>query len=89
MGAGFEGPSEALFLGKSLVVFPMKGQYEQQCNAAALSQLGVTSLKAWDPSAYKALDRWIDELPVVRINYPDETAQIIEEIESISKKVRA
>ncbi|MDI6402957.1 glycosyltransferase family protein, partial [Balneolaceae bacterium ANBcel3] len=31
-GAGFEAPSEALYLGKPLMVIPMKWQYEQQCN---------------------------------------------------------
>jgi len=36
-GAGFETPAEALFLGKKLLVLPMKGQYEQHCNAQALA----------------------------------------------------
>lgn len=34
--SGFETPSEALFLGKKILSIPMKGQYEQECNAAAL-----------------------------------------------------
>lgn len=38
---GFETPSEALFLKKKMIIIPIKGQYEQQCNAQALSQLGV------------------------------------------------
>ena len=33
LGAGFEAPAEALFLGKPLLVVPMTNQYEQQCNA--------------------------------------------------------
>ncbi|GCD78616.1 glycosyl transferase [Thermaurantimonas aggregans] len=40
-GAGFETPAEALYLGKKLLCIPIKGQYEQYCNAAALSDLGV------------------------------------------------
>lgn len=40
-GAGFEAPSEGLFLGKKMICIPMKGQYEQHCNAAALKSLGV------------------------------------------------
>jgi uncharacterized protein (TIGR00661 family) len=40
-GAGFETPAEALFLKKKLAVIPMKMQYEQQCNAAALKDMGV------------------------------------------------
>ena len=40
--AGFATPSEALFLGKKLMVIPMKNQYEQHCNAAALKEMGGT-----------------------------------------------
>ncbi len=39
--AGFETPAEALYLVKQLLVIPMNGQYEQQCNAAAPQQMGV------------------------------------------------
>ena len=45
-GAGFETPAEAMFLGKKLLVIPMKNQFEQHCNAAALKQLGVPILKS-------------------------------------------
>lgn len=38
--AGFELPSEAIQLGKKLLVQPVAGQMEQQSNALALSQLG-------------------------------------------------
>ncbi|MCE2788879.1 MAG: hypothetical protein LW630_03075 [Saprospiraceae bacterium] len=44
-GGGFETPAEALYLGKKVLTIPIDGQYEQQCNAAALKQLGVLSLK--------------------------------------------
>lgn len=40
-GAGFETPAEALYLGKKLLVLPIRGQYEQLCNAAALKEFGV------------------------------------------------
>lgn len=39
--AGFELPSEALHLGKKLLVKPMKRQYEQMSNVAALTQYGL------------------------------------------------
>ena len=45
-GAGFETPAEALFLKKKLMVIPMKNQYEQYCNAAALEDMGVAVLKS-------------------------------------------
>ncbi|MFZ4057695.1 MAG: glycosyltransferase family protein, partial [Ferruginibacter sp.] len=44
-GAGFETPAEAVFMGKKLLVVPMKHQYEQHCNAAAIQQLGVPMIK--------------------------------------------
>jgi hypothetical protein len=42
LGAGFEAPAEGLYLGKKMMVIPMRNQYEQKCNAAALKQLGIT-----------------------------------------------
>lgn len=39
--SGFETPSEALILGKKIISIPIKGQYEQLCNASALSEMGV------------------------------------------------
>ncbi|WCC44095.1 glycosyltransferase family protein [Tenacibaculum finnmarkense] len=47
-GAGFETPAEALFLQKKLLVIPMKNQYEQQCNAIALKEMGIPVLKTFN-----------------------------------------
>ena len=47
-GAGFETPAEAMYLGKKLLVIPIRGQYEQFCNAAALERMGVPVLKGLD-----------------------------------------
>ena len=47
-GGGFETPAEALHLGKKLMTIPITNHYEQQCNAVALEQLGVTKLKKID-----------------------------------------
>lgn len=41
---GFESPAEALYLGKKLIIIPIRGQYEQLCNSAALSKMGVPVL---------------------------------------------
>lgn len=43
-GGGFETPAEALYLGKKLMSIPIRAQYEQQCNAAALRNMGETVL---------------------------------------------
>ncbi len=39
--AGFELPSESLYLRKKLICIPISGQYEQACNASALEQSGI------------------------------------------------
>jgi len=42
---GFETPAEALYLKKRMIIIPIKNQYEQECNAAALEKLGSLVLK--------------------------------------------
>ncbi len=79
-GAGFETPAEALYLDKKLMVIPMKGQYEQQCNAAALRELGVPVLKNLSSKHMHYLDTWIANDARVKVNYPDKTETIIDRI---------
>lgn len=45
--AGFESICEAMYLGKPVLMVPVKGQYEQACNAedALLAQAGIKSRK--------------------------------------------
>lgn len=59
-GAGFETPAEALKLKKKLMVIPIKGQYEQQCNAAALEQLGVKLLDRLDDDFTGQFHKWVE-----------------------------
>ena len=47
-GGGFETPAEALYLGKQLMSIPIRGQYEQRCNAAALQAKGICTLEDAD-----------------------------------------
>ena len=76
-GAGFETPSEALHLGKSLMVVPMHGQFEQQCNAAALAQMGVPVLPFFDDSRVPDLREWVNQGPCVEVDYPDDSRDIL------------
>jgi uncharacterized protein (TIGR00661 family) len=76
-GAGFEAPAEAMFLGKKLMVIPMKGQYEQQCNAAALKAMGVPVLKKLKLRNLDKIQKWVDSDFRIEINYPDNTEKII------------
>lgn len=83
-GAGFETPSEALFLGKPLIVVPMKGQFEQQCNAAALAQMGVTTMPEFGLHSVDALRAWLHESKTVAVDYPDESLEVIEQALNVS-----
>jgi uncharacterized protein (TIGR00661 family) len=76
-GAGFETPSEALYMGKKLMVIPMKGQFEQLCNAAALKELGVPVLKTLKPENAEKINDWILNGTIEQVFYPDNTEQII------------
>ncbi|KAF0200234.1 MAG: glycosyltransferase-distantly-like [Bacteroidetes bacterium] len=76
-GAGFETPSESLYMGKKLMVIPMKGQFEQLCNAAALKELGVPVLKTLKPENADKINDWIQNGTVETVSYPDVTEEII------------
>lgn len=79
-GGGFEGPAEALFLGKKLLVAPMKYQYEQQCNAFALKQLGLPVLWGSDHHWLDTIKKWVREPQEHHFEFPDETKEIIDKL---------
>lgn len=77
-GAGFETPAEALYLNKKLMVVPMKNQYEQQCNAAALNTLGIPVIKNLKKKHLPKIEDWIQKGRSLEINYPDITEQVVD-----------
>lgn len=79
-GAGFETPAEALFLEKKLMVIPMKNQFEQQCNAAALKAMGVPVIKSLRKKHIDTIAEWTKTQHKIEVNYPDETEQILLDI---------
>jgi uncharacterized protein (TIGR00661 family) len=70
-GAGFETPAEALQLQKKLMVIPIRGQYEQLCNAAALERLGVKLLQKIDESFTTSFYEWVDSSTQIPVMYDD------------------
>ncbi len=74
-GAGFETPAEALYLGKKLLVIPIRGQYEQFCNAAALSKMGIPVLKALDAGFGQVFRNWMEQKkkPCLHLDYSTES----------------
>jgi len=78
--AGFGTTSEALFLGKKLLVIPMKTQFEQDCNAAVLESMGVKSIKNLKVNNQEKIHAWLSAGSPIEVNYPDETEMIIDTI---------
>lgn len=68
-GGGFETPAEALHLGKKILSIPIRSQYEQQCNAAALAKMGVHCLQQLDNGFQAAVHNWLDNAPIVKKDY--------------------
>jgi uncharacterized protein (TIGR00661 family) len=75
-GAGFEAPAEAMFLGKKLMVIPMKNQFEQQCNAAALAQMGVRTLKSLKKKYVDLIKEWLWYAKPIPVDFPHEVDAI-------------
>jgi uncharacterized protein (TIGR00661 family) len=73
-GAGFELPSEALHLGKKLLVKPLAGQVEQESNAIALERLRLG--RVMHSLDADAIADWLDAPPIPPRNYPDVSSRL-------------
>ncbi|TAH26598.1 MAG: glycosyl transferase [Cytophagales bacterium] len=76
-GAGFETPAEALYLQKKLMVIPMKNQFEQQCNAAALKKMGIPVIKSLKKKYVPDIQQWVLNKQKIQVDFPDETENIV------------
>ncbi len=79
-GAGFEGPAEALFLEKKVLAIPMKGQYEQHCNAAGLQQLGVPIINELHKKYYADIEKWLNDEEIIHVHFPDNTSTVVHKL---------
>lgn len=86
-GAGFETPAEALYLGKKLMVVPMKAQLEQHYNAASLKQLGVPVLKKMKKKNLDKIIDWIETDSKVSVDYKNITGEAVERAVSLGKSL--
>jgi len=82
-GGGFETPAEALKLGKKLMVIPILGQYEQQCNAAALEQMGISRLDKLDDDFDDHFEKWAAS-ESIEINYDHSTGEIVDKVVNLA-----
>lgn len=77
---GFELPSEALTLGKKLLLKPLSGQFEQLSNVATLEELGLaTSMEILDAAVVRS---WLDDASAESVRYPNVAEAIVQWIQS-------
>ncbi|MFI5188280.1 MAG: glycosyltransferase family protein [Chitinophagales bacterium] len=87
-GGGFETPAEAIHLGKKIISVPIRGQYEQVCNVAALEKLGVTCPKAIDENFSSTFYKWIQEKNSVCIDYSKTIPATLEYLFTLHDKMK-
>ncbi len=73
---GFELPSEALNVGKKLLLKPLNGQFEQMSNVATLESLGLASAMDFlDPSIVRD---WLEQEQSEKLSYPNVSEALVE-----------
>ena len=63
-----------------MIVVPVEGQIEQQFNAAALKQEGVTVIDKFSDKNINIISNWISSPKVLEIKYEDESKKIVKTI---------
>jgi uncharacterized protein (TIGR00661 family) len=87
-GAGFETPAEALVLGKKLLCLPIRGQYEQLCNAAALKNFGVPVLSSIGESFPDEIRSWLQAPAPKTLELVHSTDTIVSKVIETAMSIR-
>jgi uncharacterized protein (TIGR00661 family) len=82
-GGGFETPAEAIHLGKKIMSIPIRGQYEQICNGAALQKIGITVLKKIEGDFHQTFYDWLLKPNEIQIDYSTTIPNILERLFNI------
>jgi len=77
-GAGFETPAEALYLGKKVLALPIRGQYEQLCNAAAMKEFGVVVVDEIDNNFDQQVIQWLNGAATTPLRLSHNTYQLVQ-----------
>jgi uncharacterized protein (TIGR00661 family) len=78
-GGGFETPAESLYLGKKLMVIPIKGQYEQECNAAALKRFNVPVVNNVNHDFSNIIETWLNAPSPYKFKLHQSTEYIVQQ----------
>jgi len=74
--AGFELASEALQLGKKLLLKPLGKQFEQGINAQTLLSMGAAHVMSYlNPNA---MDDWLQSPQNKKLNFPSDPAPLVD-----------
>lgn len=79
--SGFSTTSEALVLGKKLWSIPIKGQYEQLCNAKALKKMGILTKDLNNDTLFE----WVYNYKLIKYDWDDPIDDIIKKIDDYAK----
>jgi uncharacterized protein (TIGR00661 family) len=79
-GAGFETPAEALYMGKRVMCLPIRGQYEQLCNAAALKDFNVPIVDRLTPNFHLQVTNWLQQAPQTKLQLTNSTYEIVQQV---------
>lgn len=80
--AGFSTTSEALVLKKKIWSIPIKGQYEQECNALALKGMGIFT----EDLSAESISKWIECYEKIDYGWKNPIDEIVKKIISYNGK---
>jgi uncharacterized protein (TIGR00661 family) len=80
--AGFSTTSEALVLKKKIWSIPIKGQYEQECNALALKGMGIFT----EDLSAESIAKWIECYEKIDYDWKNPIDEIVKKIISHNGK---
>ena len=86
-GGGFETPAEAIHLGKKIMSIPIKGQYEQVCNSAALKKMGIVCKQTITGDFKMEFYQWLAEAPIVQLDYSKSVEQSLTYLFQLHDKI--
>lgn len=85
--AGFETPAEAMYLNKKIFTIPIGGQYEQECNAAAMQLLGAQTIPKIESNFVPIIENWLDApRPNYDKTFSSSTEVIVEKMMKMAKE---
>jgi uncharacterized protein (TIGR00661 family) len=87
-GAGFETPAEALYMGKKLMCLPIKGQYEQLCNAESIKRFNVPIINAIDNNFSNAVEMWMNAPHPETLQLSHSTYDIVQIVMEKARKLK-